>query len=31
MVIKKGKTELSDKLIDILDEYNAPQTEHPDL
>jgi len=29
--INLGKTDLADKLIDILDEYNAPQTEHPDL
>ena len=29
--IKLGKTELSDKLIDILDEYNTNQTEHVDL
>ena len=29
--IKLGKTDLADKLIEILDEYNAPQTEHVDL
>jgi len=29
--IKLGKTELSDKLIDILDEYNTHQAEHVDL
>ena len=29
--IKLGKTDLADKLIDILDEYNAPQIEHVDL
>ena len=29
--MKDGKTELADKLIEVLDEYQNSHTEHPDL